>query len=97
MVKPKRITISLVVNSSNHGTPEDPHTMNRNIGRCRMGEHDAGPVVICKDQRALECTWCQHDPIGTDMPDPDACTPGRRGIPKVVASPLNGDDIILVV
>jgi hypothetical protein len=62
-----------------------------------MGEHDAGPVVICEDQQALERTWCQHDPIGTDMPDPDACVPDQRGIPKMIASPLNDDDIILVV
>ena len=48
----------------------------------------------CVDQWALERTWCQHDLIGTDMPDPDARAPGRRGIPKVVASPLNGDNII---
>ena len=62
-----------------------------------MGEHDAGPVIICEDQWALERTWCQHNPIGTDMPDPDARARGRCGIAKVIASPLNGDDIILVV
>jgi hypothetical protein len=82
-MKPKRITISLVVNSvETTGTLERSHTMNRNIGRCRMGEHDAGPVVICEDQRALERTWCQHDPIGTDMPDPDARTLAGAEFPR---------------
>src|SRR5277367_4992105 len=97
MVKPECITVSLVVDRCNYGTLKYPHTMNPNIGPCRIGKHDARPVVICEDQRALERTWCQHDPIGTDMPDPDARTIGLRGISKVIAPPLNGDDIILIV
>jgi hypothetical protein len=97
VVKPKRITVPLIINSSNHSAPEDPHTMNRNIGCCRMREYNARPVIICEDQRTLERTRRQHNPIGADMPDPNAGTVGRRGISKMVASPLNGDYIILVI
>src|SRR5580704_7717278 len=97
-VKPKRITVSLVVDSNNHGMTENPHTMNRNIGRGRMREHDAGPVVICEDQRTLERTGCQHDPVGTDMPYSNSRTTWQRGgIPQVIASPFNSNDIILIV
>ena len=71
--------------------------MHRYISRCRMGEQYTGPVIIRKNQRALECTWCQHHPVGTDMPDPYTRTVGRRSIPKMVAPPLNGHDKILVV
>ena len=96
-MKPKRITISLVVNSCNHGTLKDPHTMQRHVsGRC-MGQHDAGPVVVGEDQRSLKGTRRQDDLIGADMPHTDACALYWRGVSKVIASPLNGNDKILVV
>ena len=62
-----------------------------------MGEQYARPVVIGKDQRPLERSRCQHHPIGTDMPNPNAGTIIRRGIPKVVTTPLNSYNIILVI
>src|SRR3954451_18456895 len=89
--------VTLVVDSNNHCTKEDTHTMNSNIGRCRMGEPNAGPVVIGEDQRTLKGTGCQHYFVSTDMPDPYAGTFGWRRVPKVVASPLNRDYIILIV
>jgi hypothetical protein len=97
MVKPKRITISLVVNSSNHGTPEDPHTMNRNIGRCRMGEHDAGLSLFAK----INGRW--NAPGASTTRSARICQTRMRArlagaeFPRWIASPLNGDDIILVV
>ena len=48
-VKPNRIPVSLVVNSDNNYSMEYLYPMNSNIGRCGMGEHDAGSVVICED------------------------------------------------
>ena len=60
MMKPERIAVSLVVNSNNHGTLENAHTVFCNISSGGMREHNAGPVVIGKDQWTLEGTRCQH-------------------------------------
>ena len=66
---------------------------------------DAWTSPVCAevgpDGAVWICDWynliVQHNLIGADMPDPDAGTIVRCGNSKVIASPLNGDDIILVV
>jgi hypothetical protein len=62
-----------------------------------MRKHNARSVVVCEDQWSLEGAWRQHYAIRTDMPDPDVGVLCRRGTPRVIASPLNSDYIILVV
>src|SRR4029079_1889296 len=97
IVKPDRITVSLIVDGSNYSTLENSYTVFSNIGGCCMREHDTGPVVVGENQRPLKGTWCKHNLIGTDMPHANARALGRCRIPKVIASPFNSDNIILIV
>src|SRR6185295_15623606 len=70
MMKPERITVPLVVNSSNRGNLEYFYSMFSHISSGGMREHNAGSVIIGKDQGALESTRCEYYLVGTNMPDP---------------------------
>ena len=89
--------IGAVIVDEQHRAPSRRHRVTMQIGLDRAGQHDAGPVVVGKDQGPLDRPGRQHDAAGADVPQALARQSGGRRRPEPLADPFGRDQVVVVV
>ena len=90
----KRNPISRVVGGGDDDTRAGFDAVAVEVGGGGAGEHDAGPIVVGKDERSLDRAGGEHHLLRPHLPQPLA-RQARIGIGEVIGQPLDQPEEIV--
>ncbi len=90
-------SIGAVMRGDDHGPTARPDTVAMEKNARRVGQHDAGPVIVGKDERALDGARRQNHMAGADLPHPLTHGFGRDLVEMVDEAFTQPEKIMVVV